>query len=206
MFCIKGFIFAFSIITTCNAATISSVDTGSGEYAVILSGPILDGDTAKLRDYIKTHPNQKLPMAIFLKSSSGSVSEGMRIGRYLKSNMIPAWSNWECKSACVVAILGSPNRTVTKHASLEIEHLQDTQPLREYLSEMDVHPMMVAILTSVPPGKKFPINSDEADVLVAKFQPSYEDWLRSACGSTNTSNECVKRKLLSARHILFQRS
>ena len=94
-----------------------------------LDGEIRPGDAAKIEDFVnEMRYSQDLRIHVSFHSPGGSLTEGLRIGRYLaelpvtvttsvKRNML---SPGECASACVFAYLGGDYRYLTSGSKLGI--------------------------------------------------------------------------------------
>jgi len=96
------------VVTSVNALDFVLHDNNSRTLtAVMATGKIRQGDVKRLHHFVSRQA-KKRQTAIYLKSSGGSLVEGIRLGEYFRANRIKTIveGNEICASACALAFLG----------------------------------------------------------------------------------------------------
>jgi len=78
---------------------------------ILLTGPILKGDSTKVKNYIQNELNlkpKKDPVFIFMNSPGGSFYEGVALAEYFYEEAVRTivWQDQFCFSACAIAFMG----------------------------------------------------------------------------------------------------
>lgn len=85
---------------------------------LILSGPVVDGDLAHLRDALQ---DTTLRQVLLHQSPGGDSSTGLRLGHEIRQAGLNTLLSGQCASACGYMFLGGVERRLT-----------DGMPVREY--------------------------------------------------------------------------
>lgn len=95
---------------TAQAAQISTVQTEVGPIITIV-GEIIPGDDRKFDATLATYPNARV---VYMRSEGGEVSAALNIGITINERQMRAvvQDGDYCLSACALAWLGSPSRTL----------------------------------------------------------------------------------------------
>lgn len=141
---------------------VAGVDIG----IIIYTGTITVGDFKKLIDVYDAIPNKGVYLRFVVSTKGGSVSEAMKIGRWLRNSDIEfvILPNTECTSACIYMLAGARKRYVagdigihrpyhaTSGGSAPGRDLKETyNKSKEYFEEMNTSPSLVEDMFSTEP-------------------------------------------------------
>ncbi len=111
-------LFIFSLNT--NAADINAHQVGNNKiYSIGISGEIKEGDFDKLTKTIKTEGY--LPFLIDIKSKGGSVTEAIKIAKFINKALIPVNARDYCYSSCFFIWISSIERNAIYEGMLNGE-------------------------------------------------------------------------------------
>ncbi|MCG7972050.1 MAG: hypothetical protein JBO36_15480 [Candidatus Thiodiazotropha taylori] len=91
-----------------------------GAYFIELKGTIVKGDYDSLISLVKEH--KKLPAWIKITSEGGSVTEAIKIGKFVREALIPVNAHDQCYSSCFYIWVSSVDRNVF---SKDINYITD---------------------------------------------------------------------------------
>jgi hypothetical protein len=94
------------------AAQLSILDNG---MAVEIAGGLRYGTTTQLRALLERAPKANL---VYLNSVGGFISEGLRMGDFIRERGLATTSTLGCVSACILAYMGGTARSLSPGARL----------------------------------------------------------------------------------------
>jgi hypothetical protein len=166
--------------TTDMPSRLEFVDTvWDGQPVITLTGQIAPGDAARFADFLTTV--DPAPTQAFLNSPGGSVQDALAMGRQIRSLGIGARMTATdiCLSACPYLLAAGTTRTVEdgalvgvhQHyfgkntalpAFMAVEDIQRGQgEVMEYLSDMDIDPLIMRHALLTPPDEIYLLTPDE---------------------------------------------
>jgi len=156
------------------------VDTAwDGKPTITLTGQIAPGDADRFADFLTTVV--PAPVQAFLNSTGGSVQDALAMGRQLRKLGIDTQmaASDICLSACPYLLAAGTARTVEdgalvgvhQHyfgentalpAFIAVDDIQRSQgEVMEYLSEMDIDPLIMRHALVTPPNEIYLLTADE---------------------------------------------
>jgi len=156
------------------------VDTAwDGKPTITLTGQIAPGDADRFADFLTTVV--PAPVQAFLNSPGGSVQDALAMGRQLRKLGIDTQMTASdiCLSACPYLLAAGTARTVEdgalvgvhQHyfgentalpAFIAVDDIQRGQgEVMEYLSEMDIDPLIMRHALVTPPNEIYLLTADE---------------------------------------------
>ena len=172
--------------------------------SVDISGELQQSDVRQLAVVISknnttnppTFPSQAKNLRVSLNSQGGDVAAAMKMGRLLRAN--EAWAfvrpNDVCASACVLILAGATMRTVlgyvvvhrpfwtfigerpTSQVQKERDDLRNE--MRKYLEEVNVSPLLLELMDSIPPEKARVLTAEELELFkLSTDDPVYQEKL-----------------------------
>lgn len=172
------------------AAEFRFNDDGCHSSSVELAGDMQPGDGARFDQFVaqvtpRSTDSRRAPCklwTVFLDSKGGSTTEAMLIGRRIRQLEAATYVRGDavCASACVLVLAGGVQRevagTVGIHrpyfaslsptlSSAAVRSLRDqgTKAISHYLAEMDISPMLLDAMLSVPPEEMRLLTDAELD-------------------------------------------
>ena len=104
------------IPSAANAAHISAVHTDVGPI-ITLTGEIVSGDYERFEEQLQRFPEARI---VYMQSEGGDVSSALNIGKAMHERQMRAVVRDRdyCLSACALAWLGSPSRTLFSNSQV----------------------------------------------------------------------------------------
>lgn len=92
------------------APAASAMSFDAVDDTLVLSGPVVDSDLARLRDALQT---PGLRQVLLHQSPGGDAWTGQRLGQEIRRAGLATWVSGQCASACGYAFLGGVERRLT---------------------------------------------------------------------------------------------
>jgi hypothetical protein len=183
--------------------TVDVSEKGCSWGGINFDGEIIEGDAAKLekeilklhtRFHTKTYPDACLGanLKLSLKSTGGSVLEGMALGRIARKYELVTWA-YECASSCVMVLAGGVRREALGPVEVHQPFFQKLNPeltskqiglvrkeligrISDYIEEMNVSPRLLDVMLSTPPEKTRALTKSELiDLRLEGIDPDFEE-------------------------------
>lgn len=188
---------AFMLAASANPSFSATITAEADTFVdVRIEGQITSGDAeriAALALSLKREDAWELNwLHVSINSGGGSVSEALKIGRFLRSQNASVNLRWECLSSCVFILMAGVMRnallgggTVGVHRPFLFSANQDEdfeqvyretrRMLEAYFNEMRIAVSLLDLMYSVPPGEMRALSRDELEVFFPHMDPVYEE-------------------------------
>ena len=209
----KYFYLTFIIlIFLCKNSLGANIELDKNMFGNLISfkGKIDKGDFEKLLNVLKEeklHPPEiyKLP-EIRITSEGGSIEESLKIGKFIRTSLLPVTATDYCYSSCFVILISSVQRGTfgktligvhrpyydkayfsdlsIEDANVKYKKLQESTKI--FLLEMDVPTSIVDNMFNIS-SDNIHILTNELDKIMGR-SPVYDEWIKSKCDEL-TDNE-----------------
>jgi hypothetical protein len=131
---------------------------------------------------------------VFVNSGGGSVSEALKIGRFLRSQnaLVFLWNGAQCLSSCVFILMAGVMRdahvgdpivgvhrpfliAANQDQDFELAYRETRSELEAYFDEMPIPRSLLDLMYSVPPGEMRILSRDEKELFIPSMDPVYEE-------------------------------
>ena len=178
---------------------------------IFFNGKIEKGDLSKLISSLKEEeliPSDLNPLPeIRITSEGGSIDEALKIGKFIRSSLLPVTAVDHCYSSCFVILASSVDRRIfgktsigihrpyydkdyfsglsIEEANYKYKKLQNETSM--YLIEMNVPRTIVDDMFNVS-SDNIRILGNELDKILGRT-PIYDEWIKSKCDELTVSED-----------------
>lgn len=158
------------------------------------------------------------PEYFWLDSPGGDVREAMRLGRLARQQMMrcTVFEDSQCNSACFLIVAGCVDRNVSSvglhrptftsqefgqlsFSEAETSYKALLQEVQEYLRLMGISDTVIDIMSATPSSSMRVLRDQDLRDLIGAREPSYDEWLKSRCGTISDQEEKDSLLLTGAR-------
>jgi len=133
---------------------------------IVAMGPIIPGDTERLRNVLRDLPSKKHVSAIALDSPGGSLIEAQSLANFARSMhaAVGVLSGAQCASACFLIFAAGNHRfmaadaligvhSASEHGSETVGSVASTMIIAREAVTLGVPPVIVSKMVQTPPGR-----------------------------------------------------
>lgn len=161
------FVLCFSEQAVALEFTVHANDKSKTLTAVLASGPVEEGDTERLAEFLRRSTIKK-NVAVYLSSPGGNLEEGIRLGLFFKEQRIKTVveGGEYCASACALAFLGGTDSNGSPWRSSSTNSQLGFHAFKGLSNEMNSDDLQQVVARILEYGKRV---SAPIDLLIKGF-------------------------------------
>jgi hypothetical protein len=190
---------AFTLATSSSPSFSATIEAEADRFVEVrVEGQIVPGDAERLATLAMSFKREDAWelnwLHVDINSGGGSVSEALKIGRFLRSHnaFVGLRKDDQCLSSCVFVLVAGVMRdahlgvgvvgvhrpflmAADQHQDFEQTYRETRSELEAYFDEMRVSRSLLDLMYSVPPGEMRVLSRDEIELFLPEMDPVYEE-------------------------------